>query len=481
MATYPSTADGHGHGVPVAVPLSVLDATQWRAPVPLLSAPVASVPIEIDGVNTDLLDIDTNADADADTAADPASENPSTEAYASGQDLDAVLPWTDACFFLTLFLRDQHCLVPVVHKPSFAQSLLARADKTDDALRGLVCSIIAFTICQCPISSMIGAGYARPRLVSILGRCRRAAEAVRTRQRMSRRPSLVLLSSALLDWITAQAVGDPQSTELHIAETTRLAHALGLHAAGAGPSGSGSGVDTETDTVERELRHRLYWIIYSKDKTDALSGRPLILHDFEGLPPLPLQVDDDYITPAGHLPQPTGRTSYMVGVVAIARIFRVISQCVVRHRAFANANVSPGGEGGDEGDDDDRADREAEVELHLAWTRVAQQRLHAILAGLPATLRTNLAEMAEMAAPESPGGGGGRLFGIQQANITITALCAEFALLDLRAALRPDEDTRAEREEVARNAYATLSSIPYEYLASNGESMVRIPREQGVS
>lgn len=43
--------------------------------------------------------------------------------------------------------------------------------------------------------------------------------------------------------------------------------------------------------------------------------------------------------------------------------------------------------------------------------------------------------------------------------------------LDFRVHLDPEEDTRPERESLARKAYATLSSVPIEYLASNGESM----------
>lgn len=44
--------------------------------------------------------------------------------------------------------------------------------------------------------------------------------------------------------------------------------------------------------------------------------------------------------------------------------------------------------------------------------------------------------------------------------------------LDFKVHLRPEEDTKVERETLARKAYSTLSSVPIEYLASNGESMV---------
>ncbi|BEJ13508.1 hypothetical protein CspHIS471_0306820 [Cutaneotrichosporon sp. HIS471] len=378
----------------------------------------------------------------------PVPLGPIPDADPDGRSLDAVLPWPDACHFLALFLRDQHCVVPVVHKQSFALDLLNRRDRTDEAFRGLLCSMVAFTICQCPISVMTGA-YERGRLVEILYLCIKAADAVRYRQRLL--PSLELLASTLLDWITAQAVGRPIA-DLIVAEATRLAHALNLNESqplNAGP-------------IEMQIRRRLYWIMYAKDKTDALSGRPIILHDFEGVPPHPLLVDDEYLTPAGHLPQPDGRPSIMVGFVSILRIFQVVSGCVARHRAFANR---PRNDARAEDEDDmDEFDEAASVR----WIAGAQARLRSILSALPPALCMDLQVScaAERADPCNFS-----LFQIQQANISITALCAEFALLDFRACLRPDEDTRSEREEMARKAYATLSGVPLEFLASNGESM----------
>ncbi|KLT45847.1 hypothetical protein CC85DRAFT_281999 [Cutaneotrichosporon oleaginosum] len=369
------------------------------------------------------------------------------DADLDGRSLDAVLPWADATHFLHLFLRDQHCLVPVVHAPTFGLDLLKRRDRKDEAFRGLLCSMISFTICQCPISVMTDA-YERARLVDILYRCIRAADAIRHRQRLL--PSLELLASTLLDGITAQAVGRPV-TDMLVAEVTRLAHSLNLN----------ESQKLEAGPIETQIRRRLYWIMYCKDKTEALSGRPVMLHDFEGVAPHPLLVDDEYITPAGHLPQPEVRPSVMVGFVVILRIFQVISGCVARHRAFANR---PRGEPSDPSSLEEEFDEPAAIR----WIEGAQARLRAILSALPPALCMDLhiSCAAERADPCNSS-----LYRIQQANISITALCAEFALLDFRACLRPDEDTRAEREEQARKAYATLSGLPLEYLASNGESM----------
>lgn len=362
--------------------------------------------------------------------------SPGAEGWEQATSLDEVVDWSDVCWFVTLFLKDHHCLVPLVHKPSFSQDVLNRRDRRDEAFRGLLCSMVAYAICQSPISIMIHT-YDRPRLVSMLQKCTRAAETIRQRQRMN--PSLVLLASTVLDWIAAQAVGKPQLCEALIAETARLSHALGL---------SSEKPRAATDAVQLELCRRLYWIVYSKDKVDALSGRVLVLPDFEAAGPLPLEIDDDFITPAGHLPQPAGRTSYMAGFVFIMRIWMIVSHCVARHRAFAN---------GEEADN---------KEENLAWVSAAQNQLRRLLESLPSSLRSELSHESSE-PPANPS-----LFGVQQTNITITVLCAEFALLDFRASLSPEIDTRFEREEMARKAYQTLQHMPIEYLASNGESMV---------
>lgn len=55
--------------------------------------------------------------------------------------IEAVAAWHDVCFFISLHMRHQHGLMPLVHKPTFAQDVLQRRDKTDETFRGLLCSI----------------------------------------------------------------------------------------------------------------------------------------------------------------------------------------------------------------------------------------------------------------------------------------------------------------------------------------------------
>ncbi|KAL1412559.1 hypothetical protein Q8F55_000306 [Vanrija albida] len=439
---------------------NALYPTYSFTPVPLFDPSLASVPLlpvqngvgvadsTYGTVATPLLPTTTPA---SDPPSVPALDIPLTPLtptdteYEKGLRLEDALSWTDASFFFKMYLTCQHCLVPLIHKPTFSQDVLKRRDREDESFRGLLYSIIAFTICQCPMSNMTGV-YDRPHLVVMLHRCTKAAEAIRHRQRLN--PSLPLITSTILDWITAQAVGKPQVCDLLVAETTRLAHALGLNESSPRPG---------TNTVDVELSRRIYWTIYAKDKTDAMSGRPIILHDFEGVPPHPLETDDEYITTEGALPQPKGKTSTLVGYVAIMRVFQVLAHTINRQRAWANkSSLDP--------------DEQKDPSALRRWIGTAQARLREVIDGLPPALRLRFgASEVDSNGEEVPQQYGD--FGIQQANITITALCAEFALLDLRASICPDEDTRQEKEEMAGKAYDTLSSIPIELLASNGESM----------
>lgn len=482
--------------------------------------------------------------------------------------LTAILPWEDASFFLNLYLTHQHCLVPLIHKPSFAQAILARRDKTSPVFRALLCAVVAWTIAQCPISLM--PGYSRSDLGRWVDRCLAHNDALRRERDSGAGPGrattsglngsnlgfgvspagtagpnnaglaggatqgsgsenddvelLELLTASMLDWVTAQSLARP--IDLLVSQITRYIDALHLRSARSWPC-----------PITSQLARRVFWIVYTKDKTDAMSGRALILNDFEGLPPLPDEVDDEYITPAGALEQPKGKLSHMTGFLAVVRVFQVLSQCITRHRAWANplpgeglgagTNASASAAGGTKsgtgprgggqgaetgvgastsagtedthgrrgaidlaaGNDEaalEAAERQAAAEAQLAWIARAQARLRSILSSLPPELSVNLRDAPpptttwstspSSSSPSSSSplhlSSSERIkYAIRQCDIVITGLCAEFCLLDFRAAIVPALDTRQEREDLARKSYEVLESMPVEYLASNGECM----------
>lgn len=55
--------------------------------------------------------------------------------------IESVASWDEVGFFLSLYLKYQHPLLPLVHRPTFAQDVLHRRDGIDEAFRGLLLSI----------------------------------------------------------------------------------------------------------------------------------------------------------------------------------------------------------------------------------------------------------------------------------------------------------------------------------------------------
>lgn len=55
--------------------------------------------------------------------------------------VEAIGTWSEFCFFVSLFMRHQHALVPLIHKPTFAMDVLNRKDQRDESFRGLLFSI----------------------------------------------------------------------------------------------------------------------------------------------------------------------------------------------------------------------------------------------------------------------------------------------------------------------------------------------------
>ncbi|BEI97789.1 hypothetical protein CcaverHIS631_0300880 [Cutaneotrichosporon cavernicola] len=334
--------------------------------------------------------------------------------------------WDEIGFFLSLHMKHQHMLVPLVHRPSFAQDVLHRRDEEDEAFRGLLLSMVAYTIAQCPINWLLGR-MGRRELESLLERCQRGSRLILIRHHT--RPSLIIMASTILDCITSQSAAPAEVAANLMTDVRRLIYSLNLNRE----------VPREGLTpLELDIGRRLFWEAYAIDKTNALNGHPIQLLDMDGTPPLPLEIDDEYLSPHAAGEQPEDRLSYMAGFLAISRLFKVLSACLVRHRTLLN-------------DPDSAFPPEAQctfVDRSLEYVR-------ALRADMPPALQPDNASADTV-------------LGTQAANVYITALCIELALLDLRAKVADDDGSR---HEIAQTVFQQLEGMPLECLASNGESM----------
>jgi hypothetical protein len=55
--------------------------------------------------------------------------------------IEEIAPWCDVSYFIGLYLRYQHALMPLVHKPTFTNDIVLRKDRVDETFRSLLLSL----------------------------------------------------------------------------------------------------------------------------------------------------------------------------------------------------------------------------------------------------------------------------------------------------------------------------------------------------
>ncbi|USW47686.1 hypothetical protein Slin15195_G010050 [Septoria linicola] len=105
----------------------------------------------------------------------------------------------------------------------------------------------------------------------------------------------------------------------YVGVALRSALRLGLHRAAAG----------RFDPIEAETRKRVFWIVRKMDVyVGAMLGLPQTLSDEDVDQEYPLEVDDEYITKDGILPQPDGVVSLLTAFNAHTRLVQILQKIV---------------------------------------------------------------------------------------------------------------------------------------------------------
>lgn len=66
--------------------------------------------------------------------------------------VEDVTDWSTLSFFMSLYIRHLHALVPLVHKPTFSQNLTMRLDQRDVGFRAFLFSLSKWTCVESPLS-----------------------------------------------------------------------------------------------------------------------------------------------------------------------------------------------------------------------------------------------------------------------------------------------------------------------------------------
>ncbi|KAH8114312.1 fungal-specific transcription factor domain-containing protein [Phellopilus nigrolimitatus] len=409
----------------------------------------------------------------------PPNALPPLSYYYRPHRLEDVAPRDTIMLVVSLFFDFVYPLTPCVHKPSFMADLHSRREERDPLFFALVMSTCASTLVQVPRSYL---PMERPAVRKLAQICHESSRHISVASYDP--PQSIHVVIRYFDTVYHFCEGHDATSHASFGEAAHIAVTLHMH-----EEASYEGLDP----IECEVRRRTFWLLFGADKSmSILLGRPICLRDEDCTLHFPKEVDDEYITPNGILPQPHGKTAIVSGLNYISRIFALLGEIQVRIRV------------------DKRSPPQGPfATARLEEVRSLHARIMSALVHTPAPLRLKSAGVHSSQLPAELGGAGFRqatfaevkdffdnpnasranasnAFLVMQANLYVTQQLVRFVIEqyrdDLITQLRGTNDARAieehelavaeGREAVASDLLNVLHSIPIQSIATNGPSLV---------
>lgn len=116
-----------------------------------------------------------------------------------------------------------------------------------------------------------------------------------------------------------QATSNLSTCYSYVGIALRSAVRMGLH----------RNITSNFNPIERETRRRVFWVVRKMDTyVSALLGFPRMLSDADIDQPLPVEVDDEFITREGILTMPEGKTSLYAASNAHTKLMTVLEKVI---------------------------------------------------------------------------------------------------------------------------------------------------------
>nr|XP_019000566.1 uncharacterized protein I203_06984 [Kwoniella mangroviensis CBS 8507]OCF64027.1 hypothetical protein I203_06984 [Kwoniella mangroviensis CBS 8507] len=256
-----------------------------------------------------------NNEVSPSVALSEASAPPSTS-------IDSVLPREMAMNTIKLWFDHIHCIIPVIHRPSFMADLVTHEEERRPMFFALIMGMIATTLIHVPKSYF---GMSAESVRKLSDKCMKACYAV-TRREMDN-PNLDLICIKYMVFIIHNKHGNVGLEAAAFGEAQYLAISLGLHREDAYYG---------LDPIEAERRRRAWFLIYNADKFEAVArAKPVLLRPDEFLGPeatnFPTELDDKSITKHGYLPNSIP-VPLISGFNILTRIVTILGDILVHER-----------------------------------------------------------------------------------------------------------------------------------------------------
>ncbi|KAK8865773.1 hypothetical protein IAR55_000920 [Kwoniella newhampshirensis] len=236
--------------------------------------------------------------------------------------LDAMMPRMVLYQVVDLYFDYVYALIPSLHRPSFIRDLNARREEKpgQEEWISLVLVIVASTLVQLPRSLI---AMTRTETRDLILRCHAVVKDYLAKdfELLTTTRINIIYHSVFVHRLTATS----QVFNGQLGSIYTYMVALHMHEDKSYAS---------WNPVQRELHRRIFWLMYGADKTvAAIDNVPTFMHeDYCINISLPSDLDDEFITEEGYLPQPEGYVSQLSGFCIVTKIHKMTGEILDRRR-----------------------------------------------------------------------------------------------------------------------------------------------------
>ncbi|KAE8150148.1 hypothetical protein BDV25DRAFT_117195 [Aspergillus avenaceus] len=286
---------------------------------------------------------------------------PSTSADLS---LESICPISTIRLLVDDYFTYIHPLIPVPHEPTFRAALERREDVNNRIFLALAASMIGALVASFPRRPKThlrteAEKAAFPHSLALVKRCRDVAVQARGAGYLDRSATVYDAAISYFMSVCSGYMYNMRQCRSYLAECLTMLHVYDLCGNSArlragsptSPNSSSSllshdhstgPIDSQPDVIELELGRRLFYTVLVGYRTLQQVGS----NDFSfhvppetttaRYPPLPLEVDDEYIFPTHIERQPASKVSRMSGFILNVRVFNSYNQVSAWETAFGS-------------------------------------------------------------------------------------------------------------------------------------------------
>lgn len=268
-----------------------------------------------------------------------------------------------------------HPLVPIPHEPSFRTAFERREDATSGTFLALLASMIGFLVASFPRRPKLRLNTeaeraAFPNSIALVKRCHDVATQARGTGYLDRDATIYDAASSYFIGVCCAYVFNIRRCRIYLAECNSLIHiydlcrpaassvevtqtpAMSTQSPASGSPGFSSGQYVQgltekkaVDFITQELGRRLFYVtMVGHQSLLQLGAQDKRMHvppetptDF--YPPMPLEVDDQFIFSTHINEQPNDRVSRLVGFNANVKVYRSYNSLLAYELAFGSGQI----------------------------------------------------------------------------------------------------------------------------------------------